>query len=88
MSTGFILNQDKQTVRKSNKAIYPILNLIGLVLQDNYTGFVNEGFINYLWNLVYLYPYNNILHGFVRRIFLGILNCNSVEVKKCFLMGY
>jgi len=73
LSTGFIVNQNKQTVRKSNKSMYALLHLFGLVLPDGYYSFVNEGIITFLWNLVVLYPYNNILHGFVRRIFLGII---------------
>lgn len=41
MSSGFITNQNKQTVRKSNKSIYSILTLLGLVLKDNYSNFVD-----------------------------------------------
>jgi hypothetical protein len=88
MSTGFLVNQDRQTVRKSNKAMYSMLTLLGLVLKDNYSNFINEGFVSFLWNLVLLYPYNNILHVLVRKIFLGILNCDNIEAKKCFLMNY
>ena len=58
------------------------------MLKDNYCNFVDEGLINFLWNLVLLYPYNNILQGMVRSIFIGILNCNDVAVKKCLLMNY
>ena len=88
MSTGFIVNQDKQTVRKSNKAMYPILNLLGLALQDNYSNFINEGLMSFLWNVVFLYPYNNILHVLVKNIFIGILGCKDIEAKKCFLLNY
>jgi hypothetical protein len=41
LSTGFIVNQNKQTVRKSNKSMYSLLHLFGLVLPDGYCSFVN-----------------------------------------------
>ena len=88
MSTGFIVNQNKQTVRKSNKSMYTILNLLALTIKDNYCNFIDEGLMNFLWNVVLLYPYNNILQVVVRKIFIGVLNCNNYDKKKCFLNNY
>lgn len=68
--------------------MYALLHLFGLVLPDGLCSFVNEGIITFLWNLVVLYPYNNILHCFIRRIFIGILNSQENEVRKCFLSNY
>ena len=41
--------------------------------------FVDEGFITFLWNLIILYPFNNILHVRIRRIFNAILQIESIR---------
>ena len=65
--------------------MYSLLNLFGLVLQDGCSGFIDEGLVSFLWNLVVLYPYNNILHVVVKRIFMGILQGKEETVRECFL---
>jgi hypothetical protein len=66
-------------VRKSNRAMYSLLSLLGIALQEGIGGFVNEGLITFCWNLALLYPYNNILHVLIKTIFMGILNSETIR---------
>lgn len=68
--------------------MYSLLILLGLALQEGLSSFVNDGIISFFWNLVVLYPYNNILHVLIRKIFTGILGGTSGNAKECFLKSY
>lgn len=66
--------------------MYSLLVLFGLVLEDKISCFVDEGLVSFLWNLVLLYPYNDILHVLIKKIFLGILECP--DVRNIFFKNY
>lgn len=68
--------------------MYSLLILLGLALQEGLSSFVNDGIISFFWNLVVLYPYNNILHVLIRKIFTGILGGTNGSAKECFLKSY
>lgn len=87
-STGFIVNQNRQTVRKSNKSVYSLLGLVKVVVDEGLTSFIDESLLSFLWNLVLLYPYNNILHVTVLKIFSSTLESSNVEIIKLFLATY
>jgi hypothetical protein len=70
---AYITNQHKVLVRKSNRKVYSILALAALAIEEQLSDFITGKFINSLWNLVILYPYNNILQVSVLKIFTGVL---------------
>lgn len=71
------MNQNKAMVRKSNKKIYSILSLISLAIEEGQTNFISCLFVNNLWKLLVLYPYNNILHVSILKIFTSILKLSK-----------
>ena len=87
-STGFIVNQNRQMVRKSNKSLYSLLDLVRVVMDEGLTSFVDESLLSFLWNLVLLYPYNNILHVTVLKIFSSILSSTWLNIVNLFLLSY
>jgi len=76
-SSDYLTNQNHVTVRKSNKKIYPLLQLISLSIESSIYEFISSELINNLWNLLVLYPYNNILQVSILQIFANILTKTS-----------
>lgn len=74
---SYLTNQNQAKVRKSNKKLYPLLQLICLSIESSIEEFISSELINNLWNVLVLYPYNNILQVNVLRIFVNILTKTS-----------
>lgn len=76
------------TVRKSNKKIYELLALVGLSIEEGQWSFLGSKLISNLWNLLVLYPYNNILQVSVLKIFINILQKGDEHIRNLFLNHY
>ena len=72
-SEDYITNQHKRTVRKSNPKVYELLALAGLEIEEERWGFVGSKLLSNIWNLLVLYPYNNILQVTALKIFTNLL---------------
>lgn len=68
--------------------MYALLTLVGLALRQGSDLFVDLGLVSFLWNLVLLYPFNNILQGQVRDIFKAIRSQGSFKAKEAFMSCY
>jgi hypothetical protein len=51
--------------------------LASLAIEESLFAFITTKFINSLWNLVILYPYNNIMQVSVLKIFTSILKTSA-----------
>lgn len=72
-SDDYILNQNRVLVRKSNKKIYSILALVSLAIEESITEFITAKFVNNLWKILIIFPYNNILQVYILKIFTSLL---------------
>ena len=87
-SNDYILNQNRVLVRKSNKKIYSILALVALAIEEAIAGFMSAKFINNLWKILIIFPYNNILQVYILKIFTSLLKGAGSEEKALFLDHY
>ena len=72
-------------MRKSSKPLYSLLGLVSEALQLGRGYFIDEAFLAFLWNLVLLYPYNNILQVTILKIFKSALADCGQQVRALFM---